>query len=41
MLGGYADDQIAEVGAELDALLAQLAKLLDGQVPPELQVSRR
>ncbi|MFB7312562.1 DUF302 domain-containing protein [Streptomyces sp. NPDC056192] len=36
LLASYDNPQIAEVGRELDALLAQLITLLGGDVPPQL-----
>ena len=39
-LASYDNPQIADVGRELDALLAQLITLLGGETPPELAAAR-
>ncbi|MCU7826607.1 hypothetical protein KSNIM_34185 [Kitasatospora sp. DSM 101779] len=36
LLAGYGNPEIAEVGGELDALLAELIRLLGGEAPPDL-----
>jgi hypothetical protein len=38
LFASYGNPQIADVGRELDALLAQLIRLLTGDAPPELSV---
>jgi uncharacterized protein (DUF302 family) len=38
LFASYGNPQIADVGRELDALLAQLIRLLSGDAPPELSV---